>query len=304
MVLKMQLVRPLHESEAGARVASNAGWPNGAKLTIVPLIHLDHVPTLPGENPGLPPSSLSMRGPYPQIMDVHTTSQHEYGLRVGAFRVLELLDDLEIPATVALDAFSSVERLELVERLKASDIEFAAHGLDGASILSDEMDREVQRAYIQESISAVEAACGTRPTGWSGLDYAQSTTTIEDLAEHGIKWTADWPNDERPSILASAKGDILNIPISIHLDDVFAHLKRGTPIEKWATNILESVDRIIQEDLPGNRTLVLGLHPWLIGQPFRFAHLRRLLQQLRERDSLWWATGRSVYQHLHSEGKK
>ncbi|MFD0886007.1 polysaccharide deacetylase family protein [Streptosporangium algeriense] len=299
----MQLVRPLHEAEGGSLLAPNRGWPGGARLAVVVLMHLDHVPALPGSTPGLPPSSVAMRGPYPQIMDVHTTSQHEYGLRVGAFRVLDLLDELEIAPTVAIDAFSARHRPRLVERVAESGAEFAAHGLDGAGILHDGMSAQEQRAYLAGSIDAVAEACGVRPIGWSGLDYAQSTTTLEDLADLGIRWTPDWPNDEAPNILATSRGDIVDIPVNIHLDDVFSHLKRGTPIRRWADDITVSARRLLDEDAPRTRTLVLGLHPWLIGQPFRFAHLRETLRALRGMDGLWWARGTDVVAHLDGEAR-
>ncbi|MCW5251447.1 polysaccharide deacetylase family protein [Streptomyces sp. SHP 1-2] len=297
----MQLVRPLHETDGGSLPAANRGWPGGAKLGVVVLIHLDHVPALPGPDAGIPPSSVALRGPYPQIMDVHTTSQHEYGLRVGAFRILDLLDELRIPVSVAVDAHSARHRPRLMERIGESGAEFVAHGVDGISILHDGMDREEQRARLAESVGAVEEFCGVRPTGWSGLDYAQSTTALEDLAALGIRWTADWPNDEVPNVLATARGDVLNIPVSIHLDDVFSHLKRGIPIEKWADNIVSSARVLLAEDAPRNRTLVLGLHPWLIAQPFRFAHLREVLRTLRGLDGLWWARGADVAAHLDGE---
>ncbi|MFI9629406.1 polysaccharide deacetylase family protein [Streptomyces sp. NPDC052042] len=298
----MQLVRPLHEADGGPRPAPNLGWPGGAHLSVVVLMHLDHVPALPGPDAGIPPSSVALRGPYPRIMDVHTTSQHEYGLRVGAFRILDLLDELRIPPTAAIDAYSARHRPRLVERLTESGAEFVAHGVDGISILHDGMEREAQRAYLAESVGAVEEFCGVRPAGWSGLDYAQSTTALEDLADLGIRWTADWPNDEVPNILATPRGDILNIPVSIHLDDVFSHLKRGIPIEKWADNIVSSVRVLLDEDAPRNRTLVLGIHPWLIAQPFRFAHLRDVLRTLRELDGLWWARGADIVAHLDNGG--
>ncbi|MEU8623534.1 hypothetical protein [Streptomyces sp. NPDC048669] len=297
----MQLVRPLHETDGSPQPAANSGWPNEARLGVVVLMHLDHVPALPGPNPGLPPVSVARRGPYPQIMDVHTTSQHEYGLRVGAFRILDLLDDLEIPTSTAIDAYSARHRPRLVERLAESDAEFVAHGVDGISILHDGMERARQRAYLAESVTAIEESCGVRPSGWSGLDYAQSTTTLEDLAELGIRWTSDWPDDETPNVLPTAHGDVLNIPVSIHLDDVFSHLKRGIPIEKWAENIVTSARVLLDEEAPRDRTLVLGLHPWLIAQPFRFAHLREVMRTLREMEGLWWARGSDVVAHLDNE---
>src|SRR5690606_28172273 len=102
-------------------------------------------------------------------------------------------------------------------------------------------------------------------------------------------------------ILATPKGDVLNIPVSIHLDDVFAHLKRGTPVQKWAENIEMAGRVMLEEDAPRNRTLVLGLHPWLIAQPFRFAYLQQAMRALRDLDGLWWARGVDITDHLDTE---
>lgn len=300
----MQLVRPLHEAEGSPLAAANSGWPGGSRLAVMVMMHLDHVPAIGTDQSSIPPTSVATRGSYPGIMDVHSTSQHEYGLRVGAFRILDLLDELEVPASIAIDAFSARHRSRLIERAAESKAELVAHGRDGVSVLHDGMPREQQQEYIAESIDAITDASGTRPTGWSGLDYAQSTTTLEDLADAGIRWTADWPNDEVPNILATAKGDVLNIPVNIHLDDVFGHLKRGTPVQKWAENLEVSARVMLNEDAPHNRTLVLGLHPWIIAQPFRFAYLQRALRSIRELEGVWWARGIDILSHLDSEGRR
>jgi hypothetical protein len=42
------------------------------------------------------------------------------------------------------------------------------------------------------------------------------------------------------------------------------------------------------------RLLVLHLHPWLIGQPFRIRYLNRALEDMMRREGVWVATGSEI----------
>ncbi len=45
---------------------------------------------------------------------------------------------------------------------------------------------------------------------------------------------------------------------------------------------------------PGGRILAISLHPWVIGQAYRIASLRRALQHVMAHDGVWPATGTEI----------
>jgi allantoinase len=40
--------------------------------------------------------------------------------------------------------------------------------------------------------------------------------------------------------------------------------------------------------------MVLHLHPWIMGQPWRIRHLDEVLSHISARQSVWKATGREI----------
>ena len=59
----------------------------------------------------------------------------------------------------------------------------------------------------------------TRPRGWIGLDYGESTVTPHLLAEAGLDYVADWGNDDQVYFLAT-NPPLLSIPNQAEWDDV------------------------------------------------------------------------------------
>ena len=71
-------------------------WPNNARVALVVIVNLEHWDwQLPPDVPGAP------TGPFrPNLAEY---SQHEYGNRVGVFRILKILDKYGIKPTIAMD---------------------------------------------------------------------------------------------------------------------------------------------------------------------------------------------------------
>ena len=58
---------------------------------------------------------------------------------------------------------------------------------------------------------AIEAAAGRRPAGWHGPEYGESARTPTLLAELGVRYVLDWPNDEQPYTMTTTAGPITSV---------------------------------------------------------------------------------------------
>ena len=264
-------------------------WPGGARVAVSVLLPLEHVEWLPPRT-SVVPNSVVHRPPYPEIPDVHEVSPHEYGNRVGIFRLGRLLDELGVPATVAIDVQLATHRPSLVEYCRSLGWEIAAHGLSGSRAISEAMSEDEERAYVETSIQAVERATGERPRGWSSVGYQESTRTTRILASHGIRYVVDWPNDEQPYWMSTADGHLVSLPVTIHSDDVYAQRIRRIPVQRWEQVTREAFDRLSQDGAATGRTMLIALNPWMSGQPFRMRYVRSVLEHLLAADGAWLAT--------------
>ena len=268
-------------------------WPDDAPVAICVLLSLNHEEWQPP--PGALQSSSLAGGLGPRPFPNYPRFAHrEYGHRVGVFRVLDVLARHAIPATVAMDALTAKHYPALVRHCQERDCELIGHGLSASQMISSQMTEPEERDYIGESIEVFSEATGVAPMGWLGPENGESERTPRLLAEAGIRYVCDWANDEQPYRMRTPRGDLSALPLSLELDDVHALWNRRVPIDRYARLLVESFDVLYRDGIENGRLLVLHLHPWLIGQPFRARFLDAALREIMERKGVWAAHGGAI----------
>jgi allantoinase len=114
------------------------------------------------------------------------------------------------------------------------------------------------------------------------------------LAACGIRYVCDWVNDEQPYAFKVPQGELYALPITLPLDDVNALWDRRIDIDRYREMIKETFDTLYDEGATNGRLLVLHLHPWLIGQPFRIGYLDAALGHIMHHQGVWVATGSEI----------
>ena len=268
-------------------------WPGGARVAFCVIVNLEHyewappktsyvVPAMPG---GGPPQ------PYP---DIRAFSQREYGNRVGVFSVMEALDKYGLKATVALDATVAEGYPFLVGECAKRGWEFIGHGITANTYITSEMSEEQERRYISTSLEAVAKATGQRPVGWLGPGMSESTRTTELLAQEGIRYVCDWPNDDQPYQMRAGDGQLYSLPVSLELDDFMMLWMQRVPVTSYDSIVREAFDVLYREGEQSGRLLVLNIHPWLLGQPYRVKRLHQALAHISRHKAVWNATGKEI----------
>jgi allantoinase len=278
---------PLNASRAPLR------WPENARVALCVIVTLEHLewsrppgafqlPTLAG---GYGP------GPFP---DVTGWSHREYGHRVGIFRVLDVLARHGVTPTIAMDVLTAEHYPFLVRHCLGRGAEIMAHGISVSRMITGRMADEEERDYIQASVQRLTRATGKAPAGWLGPESGESTRTPGLLAEAGIRYVCDWVNDEQPYPMKVSTGELHALPITLPLDDVNALWDRRIDLDQYGRMIGETFETLYREGAPTGRLLVLHLHPWLIGQPFRIGCLDAALRGIVGRQGVWAATGAEI----------
>lgn len=266
-------------------------WPDGARVALCIIINLEHFEWT------IPPDGFMPRGPQGPQQLPHSPStpwsHHEYGHRVGLFNVMEVLDKYGIKATVAMDAATADNYPFIVQECKKRDYEFIGHGLTMQRLITSTMNEEQEREYIRTSLSSLQKATGTRPVGWFGVEYSESARTPELLAEEGMRYVCDWPNDEQPYKMKTKNAYFL--PVMLELDDEHTmRAPRFVPVTEYCQMLQDGFDILYRDGAQSGRVLALSLHPYLIGQPFRVKYLDKALEHITRYGALWKATGKEI----------
>ena len=267
-------------------------WPNGAKLAVYLGVNLEHFAF--GEGLG---AELAPGGPQPDILNF---AWRDYGNRVGAWRLLDLLDELSLPATVLLNSAMYDYAPDLLAAHRARGDEMAGHGRTNSERQSVLPEAE-ERRLIAESTDAIARHEGSAPRGWLSPWIAESRTTPDLLAEAGYRYTMNWCADDAPVWMRTRSGPLLAMPYPQEVNDIPAIVARRESAEAFARMIVDDFEerlRQVQSDgLP--QVMGIALHPYIIGQPHRMRVLRRALASIAQRrGEVWITTAGAICDHV------
>ena len=82
--------------------------------------------------------------------------------------------------------------------------------------------------------------------------------------------------------------------VNLDLDEMFIHLNGRRLINEYEQIIKDEFDGLYRDGAKTGLMLVLNLHPWVIGQPWRIKYLDRALAHIDRYSGVWKATGREI----------
>jgi peptidoglycan/xylan/chitin deacetylase (PgdA/CDA1 family) len=232
--------------------------------------------------------------------DYPTVTHREFGHRVGIFRVMEVLDRYGVQATVPMDAYTAEHYPILVEECQARGWELIGHGVTQRDAITSLMTEAEERAYLERSLGALRRASGAPVRGWLGPEYCESPRTPTLLAELGVEYLCDIPNDEQPYLITTPAGNLTALPVMLELGDVMMHFNRKVTIQHWSRLVREAFEVMYRDGEDSGRLLVLNLHPWCVGQAWRVKYLEEVVGHMAQRQDVWLATGSEIHSHFRS----
>ena len=270
-------------------------WPGGARLAVYIGFNIEHFAFGEGLGANLGPAS-----PQPDVLNF---SWREYGNRVGAWRCLELFDQLSLPTGALINTALYDHCPELVAALRARGDELIAHGHTNA-VRQSELDEAAERSLIAACRERIEAESGVAPTGWLSPWISESRLTPDLLSETGYRYTLNWSHDDQPTRMLTRSGEALwSIPYPQELNDIPMLIARQMDAAPFADMIIDNFDEMLMQASAQPLVMGIALHPYLVGQPYRLRHLRRALTHIaaaRDRGEIWFATPGQICSHVAS----
>jgi allantoinase len=261
-------------------------WPNGTRLAVYLGLNLEHFAF--GEGLG---AELAPGGPQPDILNY---AWRDYGNRVGAWRMLEMLDQLDLPASVIANSAMYDYAPELMAAARARGDEIVGHGRTNSERQST-LDEAAERILIAEATATITEHEGHPPKGWLSPWIAESHHTPDLLVEAGYRYTLNWCMDDQPVWLRTRAGPLLAIPYPQELNDIPAIVARRTSAADFAAMIIDNFDEMLAQSMRQALVMGIALHPYILGQPYRLSHLRRALTHItRARDHTWFTTAGAI----------
>jgi peptidoglycan-N-acetylglucosamine deacetylase len=249
-------------------------WPGGARVAAALTFDFDAEEVWLSEDP----ANASRPG---------RLSQGTYGARVAVPEILALLDRHRLRVTFFIPGRVAERHPGRVELIAAAGHEIALHGYTHTS--PGELSRDEEEAELVRSIEVLSVH-GGRPTGYRSPSWEFSSSTIELLAAHGLRYSSNFMDDVRPYRHDSG---LVELPVHWSLDDA-AHFWFDPASWEKTIQPTSVVEAIWREELDGLRVLggascIYTMHPQIIGRPGRLLMLERLIEHLTGLDDVWVA---------------
>ena len=271
-------------------------WPNGARLAVYIGFNLEHFAF--GEGLG------ACIGPVSAQPDVLNYSWREYGNRVGAWRCLELFDQLAWPTAAIINTALYDHCPELVAAFVKRGDELVGHGHTNSE-RQNTLDEAAERDLLVACRERIQAQSGAAPSGWLSPWIAETLYTPDLLVETGYSYTLNWCHDDQSLPMRTRSGQRLwSIPYPQEVNDIPAIMARQMDGRDFADLIIDNFDEMLTQSRHQPLVMGIALHPYIIGQPYRLRHLRRALEHMnkaREAGQIWVTTPGAICKHVNTQ---
>jgi peptidoglycan/xylan/chitin deacetylase (PgdA/CDA1 family) len=227
----------------------------------------------------------------PAIPDVPNWTWHEYGMRVGIWRLLNAYKKFGVTPTLSLNASVCETCPEVAGAARDAGWEFMAHSYVQMPI----HQIEDQRSVMKKSIATLEAFTGKRPRGWLGPGRTQTWHTLEFMVESGFTWFGDWILDDQPFWVATANGPILSIPYSVELNDITVMVSGQHESDAMLKRTVDAFDRLYEESADSTRVMAIAVHPYVTGASHRIKYFEKIYEYINGRRGVVHWTGEQIY---------
>jgi peptidoglycan/xylan/chitin deacetylase (PgdA/CDA1 family) len=253
-------------------------FPDGIRLVVWPVLSLEEW------DMSRPMARMVITPPQgqPMLPDHPNWTWHEYGMRVGFWRLQKMMLKLGILPTVTLNARVCETYPTVVKACTDNGWELNAHGYD--QVPMHKLDD--QRAVILKSMDVIEKFSGKRPRGWFGPGLTQTFDTLDYLSEAGVEYIGDWVLDDEPVTLKTTHKPVVALPYNFEIHDIVMMALQHLPSDQWHSRALDHFRTLYEESAERPKVMAMACHPYLSGVPHRIGHVERTFAELLGHDGV------------------
>ena len=279
-------VRSAVERVRAGRDLTPESWPGGARVAVLLSFDVDNE-TIEGLRTG--------------DTEIGPLSRGEYGSRVAMPRIVRLLDEEGIPASFFFPAWSLKLAPEQAGLIQASGRhEIAVHGWIHET--NTALDRATEERLLRQAVDALQEITGERPVGYRAPSWNHSENTLSIVRDMGFLYESSLMADDRPYELLEdgEPTGLVELPVEWILDDapLFNPLgARYSPPREVMQVWIDEFDKAWEE----GTMFLLTTHPHIIGHRSRIVALEGLIEHIKGRGDVWFATHADAARYVRQQ---
>ncbi|TAN31180.1 MAG: polysaccharide deacetylase [Actinomycetota bacterium] len=266
-----------------SRGKDNRNWslPNGARIAVWVVVNIE---------------DFDLRYPIDggeSVPDYREYAIREYGNRAGMARIIAELDRFNIRGTGAVNASFARNFPHWMVQCANRGWDMMGHG-DYNNRKMHTYPPDEEKELITAVLDDIERVWGHRPVGWLSPGLQQSEYTLSELAAAGVGYVADFVADDRPFEIPIAGTSLISVPYSMDINDKGAYGRACLTPEGFQDMIISQFDELYRDGESSPTVMVIAVHPYLTGLPYRIKALRGAIEYISSREGVWWATGAEI----------
>jgi peptidoglycan/xylan/chitin deacetylase (PgdA/CDA1 family) len=238
---------------------------------------------------------LNRAGEAPHVSgdnDLLDYTWREYGMRVGLWRIADVLQRANIRATVALNAGVCDVWPKAIEKMDQLGWEMMGHNVTNSRSLRG-LPLDQEQKIIHTTLQVIQQATGKKVRGWLGTGLGETFSTLDILAESGVQYTGDWNNDDVPYPMSVKSGKMYALNYGNEINDI-SFYRQGHTGEEYYQVEAAQFDTLYADSQKVPRVMGIPLHPFHTGEPLRIKHFEKVVQHMKQHEKVWFATGGEI----------
>jgi allantoinase len=261
--------------------------PDGLRLIVWPVFSIEHwdISRPMARTVITPPQGQ------PMLPDHPNWSWHEYGMRVGFWRLKRMFDALKIIPTVAINGRTCETYPQVIRAVADAGWEINAHSYDQVPMhkLEDE------RAAIMKTIEVITKFWGRPPRGWFGPGLTQTYDTVDYLSEAGIEYIGDWSLDDEPVTFKTKHKPMVALPYNFEQHDIVMMMLQGHTSDQMYRRSMDAFECLYKESAERAKIMSISVHPYISGVAHRIAYVERAFKEILSRPGVTCWNGAKIH---------
>lgn len=266
-------------------------WPNGARCAVCFSFDLDAE------------SLMHLYHPKSARSRVSASSTLRYGPNVSVPRLIRVFEHFGIHQTFFTPGWCIEEYPDAIKALDGAGHEVAHH-----SWLHEHPNRltlEDERRTMERALEAFHKVIGKGTVGYRAPSGAIHANTFRLLTELGFLYSSSLHDDDIPYIIETEAGTLIELPTDPALDDwpQYVNMKEfGFAMTTKSPAQAYDLFRAEFDAAWEARGMWITIwHPFVAGRLGRTAELVRLIEHMKQKGGVWFATTEEIARHVEGE---
>lgn len=231
------------------------------------------------------------------LIATHTLARYDL---IAMRRIIAVLKQRDLCQTFFVPGWCLEKHPDIVDGLLDNGHEIGLHGY--LHERSNELSREDEEYWLDRAVSAYKQRVGHKPHGWRAPSFAFSKHSLDLLVGHDFKYDSSLMGDDVPYKIENQTGALIELPVDWTLDD-WPHYVHNRDFKfMMPISAPEKTGEVFRSEFEANYATG-GLcttvwHPFVSGRPSRLLEALKLIDEMRTKGDVWFATTGEIAAHV------